>query len=136
MAQPARKTSEALESFRRIRGDRLIDRFYELFLQSDERIRAMFAGTDFARQKQMLQHGILMMLSYSRGDAIGSLALKRLGQRHHGELGVGPEMYKSFVDCLLQAVSELDPEWGPRLERSWRNDLESGLGEMRRYAER
>ena len=84
MAQPVRK-SEALESFRRIRGDRLVDRFYELFLHSDERIRAMFAETDFARQKQMLQHGILMLLGHSRGDAIGGLALKRLGQRHHGE---------------------------------------------------
>lgn len=135
MAQPVRK-SEALESFRRIRGDRLVDRFYELFLHSDERIRAMFAETDFARQKQMLQHGILMLLGHSRGDAIGGLALKRLGQRHHGELGVEPELYKNFADCLIKAVAELDPEWSPRLERAWRADLERGIGEMRRYGDR
>ena len=135
MAPPVRK-SEALESFRRIRGDRLVDRFYVLFLSSDERIRALFAETDFARQKQMLQHGILMMLNHSRGDAIGGLALKRLGQRHHGELGVEPELYKNFVECLLKAVAELDPEWSPRLERTWRADLERGVEQMRRSGDR
>lgn len=51
--------SNPLESFRRIRGDLLVDRFYEHFLTADKRIGAMFTHKDFARQKQMLLFGSL-----------------------------------------------------------------------------
>lgn len=132
MAGPGHKTSPALESFRRIRSDRLVERFYERFLDSDERVRAMFGKTNFVLQKQMLQHGILMILNFANGDAIGSLALKRLGHRHHKDLGVGPELYKTFIDCLARSAAELDPQWSPRLERLWRQDLEVGIAEMQR----
>ena len=132
MAGPGARTSPALESFRRIRGDRLVERFYERFVDTDERIRRMFGKTDFVLQRQMLQHGILMILNFANGDAIGSLALKRLGHRHSKDLGVAPEMYKTFIDCLTQAAAELDPQWSPRLERAWRQDLEVGIAEMQR----
>jgi hemoglobin-like flavoprotein len=132
MAGPGQRTSIVLESFRRIRGEALVERFYERFLATDERIRAMFAQTDFVRQKQMVQHGILMILNFANGDPIGSLALKRLGQRHSKELRVTADMYKTFIDCMTQAAADLDPQWNSRLERAWRDDLEIGIAEMQR----
>ena len=121
-----------LESFRRIRGDLLAERFYDRFLAADERVRAMFAQTDLVRQRQMLQHGILMILSFANGDAVANLALKRLGQRHGKELRVTPAMYDLFVDCMTRSAAELDPQWNPRLERAWRKDLTAGIAEMQR----
>jgi hemoglobin-like flavoprotein len=136
MNQSAARTSNTLESFRRIRGDRLVARFYEHFLGSDPRLPGLFANTEFERQKQMLQHGILMMLNLARGDAVSSMALKRLGQRHHVELGIPLELYKPFIDCLLRAAAELDPQWNPRLDRAWRNYLAAGIAAMSNYADK
>lgn len=135
MQKSASRTSDALESFRRVRGDQLVERFYQIFLDSDQQVRSLFARTDLAQQKLMLHHGLFMLLRFACGDAVGSLALKRLGHRHHVELGVPASLYKNFVDCLVQAASELDSEWSARLEQSWRANLEIGIAEMARYAE-
>lgn len=134
MQKSASRTSDALESFRRVRGDQLVERFYQIFLDSDEQVRDLFARTDLAQQKLMLHHGLFMLLRFACGDAVGSLALKRLGHRHV-ELGVPAPLYKNFVECLVQAASELDSSWSARLEQSWRANLEIGIAEMARYAE-
>ena len=123
--------SEALDSFRRIRGNFLVDRFYEHFLAADERIRVMFAHTDFMRQKQMLLFGLLVILGHSSGDATVSRALKRIGEQHR-KLGLSPEMYDTFVSCLLRSAAELDPQWNHSVEQSWRSALNAGIELMRR----
>ncbi len=131
---PAKATSEPLESFRRIRGERLVDRFYDEFLKAEPRILSLFAQTDAAHQKRMLQHGLLMMLRFALGDSVSKLAIKRLGQRHHVELEIPVELYQPFVDSLMKSVASLDPEWSPRLDRAWREHLSIGITEMKRYA--
>ncbi len=125
--------SDSLDSFRRIRGDALVDRFYERFLSSDERVRAMFTHTDLARQKQMLLFGLLVVLGHSEGDATVSRALKRLSERHR-DLGVPAAMYDTFADCMLKSAAELDPQWSPAVEQDWRRALEAGIAVMRLQA--
>lgn len=134
MPQEVGRTSEALESFRRIRGEMLVDLFYKYLLASDERIKSFFVKTNFAEQKQMVRHGILMLLNCANGDAISQLALRRLGHTHHTRIGILPDMYKHFVDCLIKAAAELDPMWSPRIERAWRADLLAGIEVMKKYA--
>jgi len=134
MPQEVGRTSEALESFRRIRGEMLVDLFYKHFLASGARIRSLFEKTNFTEQKQMVRHGILMLLNYANGEAISQLALRRLGHTHHTRIGISPDMYKSFVDCLIKAAAELDPLWSPRIERAWRADLLAGIEVMKKYA--
>ena len=125
--------SEPLDSFRRIRGDCLVDRFYDHFLAADERIRMMFAKTDLPRQKQMLLFGLLVILGHSGGDATVSRALKRFSDRHQ-DLGVPSHMYDIFVDCMLRSAAELDPQWSHAVEQSWRRALSTGVEVMRRSA--
>ncbi|MFT3754946.1 MAG: hypothetical protein QM769_03195 [Pseudoxanthomonas sp.] len=125
--------SASLESFRRIRGDCLVDRFYELFLSSDERIRAMFVRTDLARQKQMLLFGLLVVLGHSDGEPTASRALNRLSERHR-ELGVPAAMYDAFMSCMLRSAAELDPEWSPAVEQDWRRALTAGIAVMQLHA--
>lgn len=127
--------SATLESFRRIRGDRLVELFYSYLLGTNEAIRALFAHTKMEQQRQMAQHGILMMLDCAAGKAVGKLAVRRLGRLHHVEVGVSDDMYTTFVDCLVRAASELDPQWSPRLERAWRTDLGEAIKVMKSYAD-
>lgn len=71
-----------------------------------------------------------MILDHSGGDATVSRALSRFSARYR-ELGVTPEMYDTFVDCMLRSVAELDPQWSPALERFWRSALTAGIEVMR-----
>ncbi len=109
-------------------------RFYDEFLKADPRILSLFEQTNAAHQKRMLQHGLLMMLSFALDDSVSKLAIKRLGQRHHVELAIPVELYQPFVDSLMKSVASLDPEWSPRLDRAWREHLSIGIAEMKRYA--
>lgn len=63
--------SEVTRSFNRVRNDGLAERFYEIFLEADPRIRPMFKNTDFKRQRDLLIHAIVMLIEYADGKPLG-----------------------------------------------------------------
>lgn len=121
--------SAAIASFRRIRHKGLADRFYSRFLASDLQIAQLFERTDFARQKELLLHGIQMLLEYAGGKLLGTMAIERMAEMHE-RLGVTARMYDLWVDCLVTAVAELDPGYDHALDQAWRSDMEKGIAFM------
>ncbi|HSG04920.1 MAG TPA: globin, partial [Nitrospiria bacterium] len=109
--------SDVMDSFRRAQGSRFAETFYKIFLDSDPRFRPMFKNTDFNRQRQLLLHGVHMLLDYAAGNAIGKMAIERLGTLHsRKKMNITEDMYPIWVDCLMKTLRTTDPEFSPKLE--------------------
>lgn len=102
---------------------------YEQLLASDPRIPPMFAKTEFPKQHRLLQHGLGLLLIYAR--RADDELLERIAARHSSRgLNVEPGMYEHFVDSLLAAVRNADPQCNGAVEEAWREALRPGLAFM------
>jgi hemoglobin-like flavoprotein len=102
------------------------ERFYEILLDSHPAIPPMFAETYFPRQRQLLKHGLGLLLSY--GQKSDDALLDRIAARHsQAALDVPPELYVCFVDSLVRVVSERDPKFDADVEGAWREVLAPGI---------
>jgi hemoglobin-like flavoprotein len=128
------RIQEARDSLSRcIQDPAFLDRFYDLFMESSEDIRRKFEKTDFARQKKMLQDSLFVMLvAAGTTTGLAHKELSKLADRHsRQQLGIEPAWYDSWVRCLLQAVSEHDPEYRPELDDAWRESIRDGIELMK-----
>lgn len=108
--------------------------FYELFMASSPEVREKFKSTEFPRQTRVLADSLYIMAvaSESKDDAIAWQELDRLAERHsHAELDIRPELYASWLDCLVKAASAYDPEFSPEVEKAWRQALAPGIEHLR-----
>jgi hemoglobin-like flavoprotein len=116
------------ESFGRVYGPRLPERFYDILLHADPRIAALFKHTDFARQKELFLHGLVSLLDYAEGKASGKMAIKRLGELHSRKrMNIAPDMFIVWINSLIKTLAELDPNFSPQLEAEWRRALSPGI---------
>ena len=120
----------AQQSYARcLRSADFFERFYEILLESDPAIPPMFAQTNFPRQRQLLKHGLGLLLSY--GNKPDDALLERIAARHsRAALNTPPDLYPRFVDSLVQVVSERDPKFDGEIERAWRDIVEPGISFM------
>ena len=127
--------SIAQQSYARcLRSPDFFERFYEILLVSHPAIAPMFANTYFPRQRQLLKHGIGLLMSYGnkRDDAL----LERLAARHsRAAIDVPPDLYDCFVDSLVSVVSERDPKFDVEIEDAWREIVEPGITFMMEHYE-
>jgi len=119
----------SLERCRRAGG--FIDHFYDLFVGSSPEVAAKFRDTDFHRQKRMLTASLYMLTIAAEGHPEGRVHLDRLAvlhdRRHHD---IRPELYFRWLDCLLHAVRDCDPDCTPEVEAAWRAMLAPGIAIM------
>ncbi|MEW6542922.1 MAG: globin [Nitrospirota bacterium] len=125
---PAVTMSPVKDSFGRCCiNPNFIDRFYEIFLASHPAIAPMFRNTDFTRQKQLLRAGLNMVLMHHDHNPVGTQGLDRIGQSHgRQKLNIDPLLYKYWVESLVKAVKECDPQCDGKLEDEWRAVLRNG----------
>ncbi|AKF06160.1 hypothetical protein [Sandaracinus amylolyticus] len=122
-----------LDSFRRLRERGFAHRFYEQLFVADRRVPRLFAGTDLARQRDLLEHGISMLLAYQRGSALGEIAMRRLALLHGPRgLDIDHDLYAIWLRVFLDVAGELDPEWTPELAAAWHAQLGASIAEMHR----
>ncbi|PWK85798.1 globin [Fulvimonas soli] len=110
-----------------LRNGRFIERFYAIFMGSHPDIVPMFAHTDFSRQYMALRRGISSAIAHAAGSRLAERTMTEMA-RVHGRAGrapVPPALYPYWVDSLLQAVAEHDPQYTPALGRRWREAMEA-----------
>jgi hemoglobin-like flavoprotein len=108
--------------------------FYEQFLASSELVRAKFNGTDMAKQKRHLMASLHMMILASSGDDAAELYLSRIAKDHSKDnLDIKPEMYSLWLESLLLAVKETDPEWNEEIEAAWGAIMSYGIEFMKNH---
>ncbi len=108
-----------------LREKSFIERFYEIFLASHPDIAPMFAQTDFQKQRMALRRGISAAISHAGGSSISSRTISQMADTHsrQGRSPVPPHLYPYWVDSLLQAINEIDPETTPQLIARWRQGM-------------
>lgn len=111
-------------------GD-LFERFYEIFLESNPRIKPMFANTNMSVQKGLLRQGVNLALMFAEGKAIGKSAMDRLRNSHSkSHISIDPSMYRYWLDSFMKAVAEFDPEFNADLDKLWRQALSKAIDHM------
>jgi hemoglobin-like flavoprotein len=118
------------DSLRRCNADPdFLDRFYERFLRSSPKVREKFLGTDFIRQKRMLQASLQLLLVAAQDDGQRPTPyLDEVAARHSaGQMGIGAELYDLWLDSLLATVREVDPSWSPEVEQAWESVMTVGI---------
>lgn len=108
-----------------LRGKGFIERFYEIFLASHPDIGPMFSHTDFQKQRLALRRGISIAISHAAGGSLVRQSMEHMADVHSrkGHAPVAPKYYALWVDSLVQAMSERDPEFSPRLGERWRTGM-------------
>jgi hemoglobin-like flavoprotein len=118
------------DSLRRCNADPdFLDRFYERFLRSSPKVREKFRGTDFIRQKRMLQASLQLLLVAAQDDGKRPTPyLDEVAARHSAsQMAIGAELYDLWLDSLLATVREVDPSWGPAVEQAWESVMTVGI---------
>lgn len=113
------------------------ERFYQIFLASSPKVAEKFAKTDFVRQRKALEASLHLMTKAVRDDRAGMDAyLKDLAELHSSrQLKIGSELYDYWLDSLLSAVKELDPEYDTSVQDAWERVMMVGIEYMlSRYA--
>ncbi len=110
------------------RGDEFFDSFYAGLIDRETAIGQMFAHTDMKRQNELIEEGIGHLIAYAEGNAESEARILELGRSHSRHfINVQPGYYSFWVDSLMKAVEEHDPEYSPELEAEWRKSLAPGI---------
>ena len=108
------------------------DTFYQHFLASSPTVREKFVNTDLTAQKHLLRAGILNLVLYARG--MPDTKLSALGKSHSREgFDIRPELYDLWVDALLLAVRQHDPQAGGDDLAAWREVLGNGIAVIKSF---
>jgi len=107
-----------------------LDRFYELFLASSDEVAEKFERTDFRKQTRMLKASLYIMMMAERPECAAHM--ERIAKLHsRTELGIKPELYDQWLDCLLRAVEEFDPSFDMDTKIAWTRILQHGIEFMK-----
>jgi hemoglobin-like flavoprotein len=111
-----------------------LDTFYERFMGSSEEIREKFRGTDMKRQTAVLADTLYVVANAVQGeeDSIARGSLPALAVKHsrHG-IDIRPGLYDLWIECLVETARAHDPQFGPEIERAWRETLAFGADYLR-----
>lgn len=131
--------SQSVEIFRASLGrclaaPRFLHNFYNLFIGSSAEVREKFKHTEFARQTRILSDSLYIMAiaAESSSEGVAWKELDRLGARHaRTDLDVRPALYDTWLECLLEAARQHDPEFSAEVEDAWRKTLGPGIERLR-----
>ena len=121
--------NDARESLHRsLESGHLLQRFRDILLASSPIVATKFSGFDSSEQLVVLRQGINMAFLYAEGDPVGQHALSRMLPMHapNGR-DIHPDLHRLWVRSLLEAVSDLDPQFNPVIERAWLDALAPAL---------
>ena len=109
----------------------LVSRFYDKFVDSSPEVTEKFANTDFERQQEMLRDSFRHVLTFSTRRQ-STDELEHIANRHSaGDLDIPPSLYAAWIDSLVAAVAELDPEFDQTVETAWRIVMAPGIEFMK-----
>lgn len=115
----------AEESFRRCASEAFFLAFYRRML-ADEATRQKFEHTDFERQVKLIQHGLGLLFSFAKRK--NPALLERIAVRHgKQDLDIRPDEYPHFIESMLGAIREFDPQCSAEVEEAWRQSLTPGI---------
>lgn len=119
------------QSFGRcLRDKNFIERFYEVFMASNAEVAAMFARTDFQKQRLALRRGISVAIFHAAGSSVVKRSMQQMADVHSrsGRCPVAPHLYPYWVDSLMAVIAETDAEADEALLARWREAMGVTIG--------
>ena len=125
------------ESYQRLFGDQVgisaqADPFFETFYRNflvDPDIADAFSGVDMTRQVSMLRKSFFNLVAFYV-SCEPSAELTRIALLHRN-LSIAGHFYELWLDALITAVRQHDPEADLATELAWRWAMAPGLTYMR-----
>jgi hypothetical protein len=95
-------------------------------------VRAKFAATDFARQREMLLRSLALIAAAADGDPEGVEELRLRAETHsRSQLNIEPHLYELWLESAISSAREADPLWAPVVETAWRSILGAAIHHLR-----
>jgi hemoglobin-like flavoprotein len=117
------------DSFDRCMADeRFFDIFYDRFVASSPAVADRFAHTDDRRQKRAVRASLYLIMSCTVRSEADYSPLEPLAERHsRQQLDIGPELYRLWLDSLIESVQTCDPRFDLTIERVWRHAMRQAI---------
>jgi hemoglobin-like flavoprotein len=113
------------------KGKSFLDAFYDEFLASDPRIKPHFANTDMQKQKDLLRHGLAMLIMLGTGSPLAQRTVEQLAVKHdRSHLNIAPDLYRFWVKSLLACVRSYDDSYDDAIGDVWSKVLDEGVAVM------
>lgn len=108
------------------------DSFHSIFKNSHPDVAPMFARMDFTKQNELLRValGIMLMIDHA-GDAAKQILTKIRESHSRNRLNIRPELYDCWVDSLMRACAQHDPEFSAETQTAWREVLQKRIDYIR-----
>ena len=110
-------------------SDALIHDFYQRFFAASPEVERAFRGTDMERQVSALRSSIHDLVNFHLTGILGH-RLRHMAERHrHMDFPV--ELYDLWLDCLVAAATDRDPQADAFTSYHWRLALLPGVTYMK-----
>lgn len=116
------------DSLERCRQDpEFMERFHEHFFSASEEVREHFEGVDLKKTRSMIQSSLpFLLIANAAPDALAKTA------HSHRAMNIAPELYEVWLDAMIRAVADTDPEYESGIEEAWRVVVRAGINYMKR----
>lgn len=132
MTRTGRQRELFKESLQRCITDiAFLDRFYRIFQDASEDVRNKFKKTDFVHQKFILRASLYIMETVADSGQ-PTPALVDLAKKHdRNHYAVKAELYDIWLDAMIMAVADTDPDYTEEIGLAWRQAMEAGIAVMK-----
>lgn len=112
----------AMSANLRLRNSPLVAHFCARVMAHHRNVPSLYASTDFSGQCMALRRGISSAIAHAGGSGLARRTTDKMESVHSraGHAPVPPALYPYWVDSLLVAIAEGDPQYTPAVGARWR----------------
>jgi len=121
------------QSYIRAGGKAFVMAFYERLMAASEEIRGRFEHIDMEAQADILAHAIVMSFLFVDTDhQSAKKCLDGVRESHSRDrLNIAPELYDTWLECLLETVAACDPQTDEELLSHWHKVMSVAINHIR-----
>jgi len=115
------KAKSVHKSYIRAGGKSFISTFYARLMDTSEDIRKKFEHVDMKAQAEILDHAIVMSFLFAdKSHQSATKCINNVRESHNRKnLNIAPELYDTWLECLVETVGICDPHTNKELQADW-----------------
>lgn len=128
-----KKAKRVHQSYIRSGSQTLVSEFYARLMDANTEIRKKFSRVDMTEQASLLSHAIIMsFLFVDKNQHVAKKCLDSVRETHaRHKLDIAPELYDSWLECLLETVALCDPHVNDELLSDWHDVMSVAIKHIR-----
>ncbi len=128
-----KKAKRVHQSYIRAGSQKLVSEFYVHLMDANAEIRRRFEKIDMKEQASLLSHAIVMsFLFVDKNQQVAKRCLDSVRETHaQHNLNIAPELYDTWLECLLETVAICDPHVNDELLSDWHDVMSVAINHIR-----